>query len=779
MDLSDFLPAFISESEDNLQIFEDSLVEMSNGSRDDELINTSFRAIHSIKGGAGMFDAQPLVDLVHIAESVLDLARKGTVEITDELLDTFFDAKDFTEQYLQQLNTGAVEPIAAAAPIIDILQAYLDGGAIPTSSETETAASSQTNDFDTAQSSDTSVSNTSVSDDANTLLMEIEKEALHFGFRMEPLLKEIEDTKTINSIHLDYSGPKFEHFNPLEMDLSVSVSASPGFTEEDVEELLSFSAGVEGKIISSAENDGKAPGQSNDLLMEIEKEALNFGFRMEPLLKEIEESKTIRAIELEYFGPEFSKLNPLQLNLAVTVSASPKFTEDDVEELLSFSAGVEGKIIASDAAVLNENPALSEPTSNQPIPNAVTESPANQSATTAKKKPAEVGQLIKVNSLKLDQLVDDVGELISQKVQLNAALEHNSWEEMAQAVKELTKGLNDLRDTALALRLVPLGNTLSRFHRVVREAARTTGKQIEMDIIGGHTELDRVTVEKIVDPLTHIIRNSCDHGIEAPQDRIAAGKPEKGKITISAQYLGSGVSLKVRDDGKGLNKEKILEKALSRGLVRATDELSDRAIFQLIFHAGLSTAEKVTDLSGRGVGMDVVRKNINQIGGEVIIDSKEGQGTTLDIRLPLTTAILNGFSFRMGDATLIVQMDQVLECIRKDEFSNALVQDQDCLLLRGEYIPLIRIDKQLHLNSRTQEHEALIVFSQHGPIALLADQLQGEIETVVKPLDPILKQSNHFSGIIKLSSGDLGFVLDIHQLLMRSANFKSESNSEL
>ncbi|MEE4244300.1 MAG: chemotaxis protein CheA [Kangiellaceae bacterium] len=677
MDLSDFLPAFISESEDNLQTYEDSLVELSNGDADDEVINTAFRAIHSIKGGAGMFDAEPLVALAHTSESVLDLARSGTLSISDDLLDIFFDVKDIIGEYLKQLTNGAISAEPKAEQLIHQLEQHM-AAAPSVDASNSTTVSAEPNHSETSQTS-------------NALLMDIELNALSFGFRMEPLLREIDETKTINAIHIDYQGPPFADLNPLELHTNLTIETSPAFSEEDVEELLSFSAGVEGKIIDIGSD---ADTTDNNLRIS-------------------EQQNVVSSDSTDTKKPEPSK-------------------QDDKK---------------------------------QPIA----------------AKNTELGQLIKVNSLKLDQLVDDVGELISLKIQLGSAMENRSWDDMEIAIKELTKGLNDLRDTALALRLVPLGNTLSRFHRVVREAARATNKEIELEIIGGNTELDRVTVEKLVDPLTHIIRNSCDHGIELPNDRVAVGKVEKGKVTISAKYLGSGVSLKISDDGKGLKKQAILTKAIDRGLIKPEDKLTDRAIYQLIFHAGLSTAEKVTDLSGRGVGMDVVRKNINLLGGDVIVDSVAGEGTVLDIRLPLTTAILNGFSIKIGDATLVVHMDQVLECIRRDELNDGIVQDQDCLLLRGEYVPIVRLSKQLHLahSKMPEKREALIVKSQLGPIALLADQLLGEIETVVKPLDPILKQSQLFSGIIKLSSGDLGFVLDIHQLLKFSKLSLSNNAEEL
>ena len=315
---------------------------------------------------------------------------------------------------------------------------------------------------------------------------------------------------------------------------------------------------------------------------------------------------------------------------------------------------------------------------------------------------------------------------------------------------------------------MPLHETLARFHRVVREAAKVTEKSIHLEVIGGQTELDRVTVEKLIDPLTHIVRNSCDHGIEDSAQRQSLGKPAMGNITIHAQYKGSGVSLKVIDDGKGLDKDRILAKAKSSGIVAEHDQLTDREIYQLIFHPGLSTAEKVTDLSGRGVGMDVVRRNINQLGGDILIDSTPNQGTVLDIRLPLTTAILDGFMIKVGDADLVVQMDSIIECMRREELAERMVGKQSCIELRGDYIPVISLARHLALTYKQEKPEGLMVNTQFGKVVLAVDYLLGELQTVVKPLDVILQQSQLFSGIVKVAEGDIGFVLDINKLVIKA-----------
>ena len=265
------------------------------------------------------------------------------------------------------------------------------------------------------------------------------------------------------------------------------------------------------------------------------------------------------------------------------------------------------------------------------------------------------------------------------------------------------------------------------------------------------------TVEKLVDPLTHIIRNSCDHGIESPDQRQSAGKPIQGNVTIRAQYKGAGVLIEILDDGKGLDKKRILDKAVAAGIVTEPDKLSDREIFQLIFHPGLSTAEKVTDLSGRGVGMDVVRRNINQLGGDIVIDSTQGEGTVLGIRLPLTTAILDGFMIKVGDSPLLVQMDSIVECMRREELKERLVNRQNCIELRGQYIPVISVSELLQLPGSRTQPEGLLVNSQHGLVVLAVDHLVGEIQTVVKPLDLILQQSQLFCGIVKVGDGDIAF----------------------
>ncbi|MEM9101681.1 MAG: chemotaxis protein CheA [Pseudomonadota bacterium] len=673
MSYADFLPAFLSECHDNLGIFEQGIIQLTQGDCDTDTINEIFRAIHSIKGGAGMFDEEQLVSIAHYTETTLDKLRNQEIQVSEQLIDSFLLSRDILEGYVNAIGTDKAFKDEREEGLIETLQQLCQVPTDVSVSSTSTVVSSGGNGNDYSAE--------------NILVIHLEKEGLLCGLRLEPILREIREIFTVKSLNIEYTGPNFENLEPTECYLNLRIRLEPSMTEADLEEVFSFSAGVIAElesIPSSEINDPQSNASGNQSL-----------------------SASV---------PE---------NIVNTISEGSQKTATAVKK------------------------------------------PQKSSSTKSKNK------LIKVNSDKLDRLVDDVGELLTQKSQLNRLMEGNNHPEITKILHTFEKSLNEIRDTALSLRLVPLDETLTRFHRIVREVAKSTEKDIELVVKGGETELDRITVEKLVDPLTHIIRNSCDHGIEKPGTREASDKPSKGCVSIKAQYKGSGVSIVISDDGKGLDKSRIVEKALSHGAIESSENLSDRDIYQLIFHPGLSTAEKVTDLSGRGVGMDVVRKNINDLGGNILIDSNPGRGTTLDIQLPLTTAILEGFAVKVGNLPLIVQLDKVRECIRRDEFKKHRVNEHKCLALRGDYIPIIDVGESLALENQDKVPEALIVDSQYGVMALALDELLGEIQTVVKPLGPLLGHNRLFSGIVRLATGDLGFVIDLNALAFRANTTKN------
>lgn len=388
---------------------------------------------------------------------------------------------------------------------------------------------------------------------------------------------------------------------------------------------------------------------------------------------------------------------------------------------------------------------------------------------------------IRVDAQKLDQLVNLVGELILSSAKLNRFAESWGEPQLIESVSDFAHALEDTRDTALGLRMVPIGETFARFNRVVRDTANEIGKKITLNTQGNDTELDKAVIEKITDPLTHMIRNALDHGIEMPGDRIKAGKPEQGVITLSARHQSGNIIITVSDDGTGLDRARILSKAIEQQIVKADESLSDNDIYQLIFTPGFSTAAQVGGLSGRGVGMDVVKNNIEALRGSIELESTPGQGSKTIIRLPLTLAIIDGLEVMVGQSPLIIPLDSVLECITPDETMRQCCVDTqdghngnecDYLELRGEVLPLVRLQCYFQLpygnssllTSRTKP-SVVVVESGKYKVGLLVSHLVGEMQAVIKPLGMVFTGLRGFSGFTILGTGATALILDIPMLI--------------
>ncbi len=374
--------------------------------------------------------------------------------------------------------------------------------------------------------------------------------------------------------------------------------------------------------------------------------------------------------------------------------------------------------------------------------------------------------LIRVDAAKLDQLINLVGELIIAGAGASMVARSFKAPALIEATTLVSRLVEDVRDSALTLRMVQIGATFNRFRRVVRDVAKEIGKDIELDIHGGDTELDKTVVEKIGDPLTHIVRNSMDHGIEPAEVRLAAGKPAKGQLRLNAFHESGSIVIEVSDDGGGLKKERILKKAIERGLVSENQTLSDKEIFNLVFEPGFSTAEQVSKLSGRGVGMDVVKRNIMALRGTVDIESVEGVGTTVRIRLPLTLAIIDGFMVGVGTASYVLPLDMVVECIELPPNPNNEEQAPNYLNLRGGVLPFIRLREQFEVSAPAPSRENVVVVQYAGQRAgLVVDRLMGEFQTVIKPLGKVFSQIRGIGGSTILGSGEVALILDIPGLV--------------
>ncbi|ODV06241.1 MAG: chemotaxis protein CheA [Rubrivivax sp. SCN 70-15] len=381
---------------------------------------------------------------------------------------------------------------------------------------------------------------------------------------------------------------------------------------------------------------------------------------------------------------------------------------------------------------------------------------------------------LRVSVEKVDQLINLVGELVITQAMLaqnGKGVDAALYQQMASGLADLERNTRDLQEAVMSIRMIPMSLVFNRFPRMLRDLAGKLGKKVELVQVGEATELDKGLVEKITDPLTHLVRNSCDHGIELPEERLAKGKPEHGTITLIASHQGGSIVIEVRDDGKGLNRAKLLAKARERGL-DAPDTMSDQEVYSLIFAPGFSTAEQVTDVSGRGVGMDVVKKNITALGGTVEIDSAEGYGMSVKVRLPLTLAIMDGMSVGVGEECYILPLASVVESFQiQPGMVKTIGGSGRVVEVRDEYMPVVDLEKVFEVPRFDFEHVSnimVVVEAEGGRIALLVDELLGQQQVVVKNLESNYRKVDDVSGATIMGDGRVALILDIGSLVRRS-----------
>ncbi len=436
--------------------------------------------------------------------------------------------------------------------------------------------------------------------------------------------------------------------------------------------------------------------------------------------------------------------------------------QDDIVAVLCF-------VIEADQITFNSEPAQ-EPEQSKPVATPTLVPVA--AARTEREKPARASEStsIRVAVEKVDQLINLVGELVitqSMLAQRSTELDPVQHGDLITSMGQLQRNARDLQESVMSIRMMPMEYVFSRFPRLVRDLASKLGKQVELTLQGSSTELDKSLIERIIDPLTHLVRNSLDHGIELPETRIAAGKSEVGNLILSAEHQGGNICIEVTDDGAGLNRERILAKALSQGLA-VHDNMTDDEVGMLIFAPGFSTAEQVTDVSGRGVGMDVVKRNIQEMGGHVEIQSKQGTGTTIRILLPLTLAILDGMSVKVCDEVFILPLNAVMESLQpRDEDLHPLAGGERVLEVRGEYLPLVELWKVFDVQgAKTEATQGIVVILQSAGrrYALLVDQLIGQHQVVVKNLESNYRKVPGISAATILGDGSVALIVDVAAL---------------
>lgn len=380
---------------------------------------------------------------------------------------------------------------------------------------------------------------------------------------------------------------------------------------------------------------------------------------------------------------------------------------------------------------------------------------------------------VRVDAAKLDSLITRIGELIIAAAGTNLLARRTGDSELEESTSTLSELVEQVREGALQLRMVKIGGTFNRFQRTVRDVSRELGKEIDLVVRGEDTELDKTVVERIADPLTHLVRNAIDHGIEPADVRLARGKPAKGTVTLNAYHDSGSIVIEVSDDGGGLKRDKILAKATERGLVEDGRALTDSEVFGFIFEAGFSTAEKVTNLSGRGVGMDVVKRNITALRGMVGIKSEEGRGTTVTVRLPLTLAIINGFQVTVGKSSFVLPLESIEECV---EYSAE--DGHDFANLRGAVLPFVRLRDLFGTSEPPSRRQSIVVVKYAGERAgLVVDALVGEFQTVIKPLGKLFRNVKCVSGSSILGNGEVALILDVPLLIDQATAGRRRSSA--
>jgi len=487
------------------------------------------------------------------------------------------------------------------------------------------------------------------------------------------------------------------------------------------------------------------------------------------------------TVEADISGvPEFTSLSPEECVLSWTLKVTKNVPLDDLKVIFEWveddcdleyqTLGGEADIAAAEApdSAVNESG-----TDTVAAPVAVTEKTAApaEKAQKAQKKPSAEGSSIRVSIDKVDSLINMVGELVitqSMLGQLGQDFDLSRLAKLREGLSQLEQNTRELQESVMKIRMMPISFAFSRFPRLVRDLGNQLGKKVLLETIGEQTELDKTVMEKISDPLVHLVRNSMDHGLETTEKRIAAGKSEEGTITLNAYHQGGNIVIEIADDGAGLNEEKILQKAVEKGLVPENNNLTPEEIHQLIFLPGFSTADAVSDISGRGVGMDVVRRNIQALNGTIEVKSHRGVGSTFTIRLPLTLAILDGQLVKVCNETYIFPLVSIVESIQiQPSALNHVTGSQYVMQLRDEYIPIVRLDTIFGLREKDDHNEEMMLVVVEGDnekIGIVVDDLLGQQQVVIKSLEQNYRKVSGISGATILGDGTVALIIDISSI---------------
>lgn len=742
---------FKEEAYDLLVELEGALLELEETPEDMDLVNRVFRALHTIKGSGSMFGFEDIAEFTHEVETVLDLVRGEELAVSSELISLVFRARDQIQKMLDNAGSDEVIDPQEMESILSGLQSLVAGEPVSGAEEQAPAAEEPSVQESSAEEP------VAEADDAA-----VAQEAAHeeSGPLNHYLIQVVcRDPKECEE---DALSAVYEELAKLgEMVIQTRPGDVPGVDgweirldsakgEDHIQDIFLFAdSDIELKVTRYDNIEDMPPGPS-------------------PVQEETTGEST--PAEAEAAPPEAEP----QSGPDSTDTAEEECDEDSMPRLGEILVG-EGTVKPEDVekALACQKPLgtilkeAGKVTDDQVDKAVKKQEKVREGAATKKRQ--EALSSIRVTAEKLDYLVDLVGELVIVQAQIAQVVSERSDPQMQALSEELERLSDELRDSTLGIRMLPIGTTFSKFRRLVRDLSGDLGKEITLSTNGAETELDKTVIERLNDPLVHLLRNSIDHGIELPDVREAAGKPKGGLILLSAEHSGGEVLIRITDDGRGMDPEVIRAKAIEKEIIQPDADLTRKETFKLIFEPGFSTAKEVTNVSGRGVGMDVVKRAIDSLRGTIDIDSQKDKGTTITIRLPLTLAIIDGLQVRVENEYYVIPLSLVEECV---ELSNVDKDDEESgqriMHLRGEIVPYIYLRDFFEVEGTNPPIEQIVITGVEGSrIGIVVDTVIGEHQTVIKSLSRVYKDVEGISGATIKGDGSIALILDIPRLVRR------------
>ena len=697
---------FFEEAAELLEQLEGHLLSLDENPNDKEIVAAVFRAMHTIKGSSGMFGFDEISKFTHEVENTFDMVRNGSAPVTKELISLTLKARDHIRILLESKTPG--EHSAESQELINDFRTFMSQY---TGEVVQTTKSSQPDPDVVIMNGEEDIPELESIPDSEEVLLSYKvnfvpsRDILKNGTRPRMLVRELADLGDASIIMFLDDIPPLSQLDPELCYVSWTVFLTTQSSKNDIQDVFIF-----------VNDDSKID---------------------------------IRTFEIDR---EFSpKIGEILIHNKV-------ITKQNLDDIIQKRIKVEQMLIDENLVTPAQlQVAMLEQEHTKNIIKKQSEAPSAQT---------QNSQSIRVSSDKLDMLIDIVGELVTFTARLNQISQDHGISSLLSLSEQGEKLILNLRDTAMDMRMLPIGTIFSRFRRLVRDLSSELGKDIELETEGADTELDKTVIEKLNDPLVHLIRNSIDHGIEMPEDRKAKGKNPVGTVKLKAKHAGAFVLITIQDDGAGLNTAKIHKKALEKGIIGPNAELSTQEINELIFAPGFSTADKVSSISGRGVGMDVVKKDITSLNGTVTVESKEGEGSSFILKLPLTLAIIEGMLVQIGNEKFIIPLSNIEECL----IFNPRAEDDGSMCSyidsRGSYLPYVNLRTYFEIEGDVPKNRQVVVVNDSDSrIGLVVDTVIGNHQTVIKPLGKLYSHIDGISGATILGDGSVALILDVFKLV--------------